>query len=138
MYDHQERLERENTGHATHLAEIAGQIAFHEAEIANLREIHRRLTAIDKIVHPKAPVPKKKTPQNGSHQVSEETLQEAIAYLRNAYPQEDIYTSLLSADEGWTPSDSHTSKILNALHEREVIALSKVGQGGRKVYRVLG
>jgi len=135
MYDHQERLEREFAPTLTHLREVEGQIAFHEEEIAKLKDVHRRLVAIERIIHPPAPKAKVKASSNGA--VSETTLQEAIVYLRASYPDEDIYSSRLVADEGWTPSDSHTSKILAALHERGDLRLDSRGIGGRKNFRVV-
>jgi hypothetical protein len=136
MYDHQERLEREFAPTLTHLREVEGQIAHHQAEIEKLREVHRKLAAIERIIHPPPP---KKVKQNGAHTttVSEATLQEAIVYLRASYPDEDIYSSLLVADDGWKPSDSHTSKILGILHERDQIRLDSKGIGGRKNFRVV-
>jgi len=135
MYDHQERLEREFAPTMTHLREVEGQIEFHKAEIAKLQDIHRKLAAIERIIHPPAPKPKPKASPNGT--VSEATLQEAIVYLRASYPDEDIYSSRLVADEGWTPSDSHTSKILAELHQRDLIRLDSKGIGGRKNFRVV-
>jgi hypothetical protein len=133
-YDHQERLEREFAQTLTHLREVEGQIEFHKAEIAKLSDIHRRLSAIERIVHP--PAPKKKVASSNGV-VSETVLQESIAYLRASYPDEDIYSSMLVRDEGWKPSDSHTSKILVALHERDQIRLDSKGIGGRKNFRVV-
>lgn len=136
MYDYQERLERETAPTRTYLSEIEGQIAFHRAEIDKLTDIHRKLTAIERIVHPPAPRPKKGKPSaNGV--VSEATLTEAVAYLRTNYAEEVVYASLLVGDDGWTPSDSHTSKILAALHERDLLYLDSMGRGGRKNFRVV-
>lgn len=133
-YDHQERLEREFAPTLTHLKEVEGQIAFHKGEIAKLQEIHRKLVAIEKIIHPPAPKPKK-TAQNGA--VSEETLEESIAYLRQFFPDEDIHTSALVAQGNWGRSKSHTQKILVVLHERGLLRLDSTGQGGRRNYRVV-
>jgi hypothetical protein len=135
MYDHQERLERESANHLTHLREVEGQIAHYEGEIAKLKDIHKRLVAIERIVHPPPPPAPKKKASNGV--VSEITLQNAIVYLRSAYPEEEFYGSMLSADEGWDASDSHTSKILATLHEQGLIRLDSTGIGGRKNFRVV-
>jgi len=135
-YDHQERLEREFAPTLTHLREIEGQIEFHKGEIAKLSDIHRRLQAIERIIHPPEPKPKKAKPSSNGV-VSEAVLQEAIVYLRSSYPDDDIYGSLLVRDEGWKPSDSHTSKILALLHEQGVLRLDSKGIGGRKNFRVV-
>ena len=136
MYDHQERLEREFAPTLTHLREVEGQIAHHQSEIEKLREIHRKLTAIERIIHPPEPKPKKvKGSANGM--VSETTLSEAIVYLRSSYPDEEFYSTLLEGDDGWTASHSHTSKILGALHERGQLRLVSRGRGGRKNFKVV-
>jgi len=137
MYDHQERLEREFAPTLTHLAEVETQIAYHRSEIEKLNDIHRRLIAIAKIVDPEqfAPKPKKKT--NHKQQVSQETLETAIAYLRTSYPDEQVYASLLVSDEGWRLSAPHTAKVLAELHEQGLIFLNAKGIGGRKLYRVV-
>jgi hypothetical protein len=135
MYDHQERLEREFAPTLTHLREVEQQIEFHKGEIAKLSEIHRRLQAIERIIHPPEPKAKKAKSLNGM--VSETTLQEALVYLRKSYPEEEFYSTLLDGDEGWKPSHSHTSKILGALHERGQLTLVSRGKGGRKNFKVV-
>jgi hypothetical protein len=138
MYDHQERLEREFAPTLTHLREVETQIEFHKAEIAKLTDIHRRLQGIERLVHPPEPKPKAPKPKPSNGVVKETTLQDAIVYLRDNYEaDEDIYASLLNAEESWQPSSSHTSKILAVLHERGQIRLSSTGQGGRKNFRVV-
>jgi hypothetical protein len=136
MYDHQERLEREFAPTLTHLREVEGQIKHHQDEIDKLKEIHRRLVAIERIIHPPTPQPKK-TKASANGMVSETTLNEAIVYLRQSYPDEEFYSTLLEADESWTPSHSHTSKILGALHERGQLRLVSRGRGGRKNFKVV-
>jgi hypothetical protein len=136
MYDHQERLEREFAPTLTHLKEVETQIDFHKSEIAKLTDIHRRLQSIERIVHPPEPKAKKTAkPLNGM--VSETTLQEAIVYLRQNFPDEDIHTTKLVSEASWEPSKSHTQKILMALYEREQLRLDSTGQGGRRNYRVV-
>jgi hypothetical protein len=136
MYDHQERLEREFAATLTHLREVETQIEFHKGEIAKLSDIHRRLQGIERLVHPPEPKPKKAKPSlNGA--VSETTLNEAIVYLRQNFPDEDIHTTKLVAEASWEASKSHTQKILMALYEREQLRLDSTGQGGRRNYRVV-
>jgi len=138
MYDHQERLEREFAPTMTHLREVEGQIAFHQEEIDKLKEVHRRLVAIERIIHPPEPKPKKVKPSaNGYHAVSEETLGATIDWLRHTYPDGDISTSVVLAHPEWSISKSHTQKILVLLHERGQLRLDSTGQGGRRNYRVV-
>lgn len=137
MYDHQERLEREFAPTLTHLREVEGQIKFHQDEIDKLKDVHRKLSAIERIIHPPEPKPKVKASSNGQHAVSEETLQEAIVFLRANYPDEDIFTGRVMENGGWNVSKSHTQKILVLLHERGQLRLDSTGQGGRRNYRVV-
>jgi hypothetical protein len=136
MYDYQERLERETAQTRTYLAEIEQQIAFHKTEIEKLSEIHRRLTAIERIVHPPEPgKPKKKASLDGM--VAEETLDKTIEWLRANRPNVDIYVGALMEVEGWELSKSHTQKILALLHERGQLRLDSTGRGGRRNFRVV-
>lgn len=124
-----------------HLTEMNGRIARAESELNEIKAVRNRIAAAVRALDPPPkPTPKKK---NGAPvSVSEESLRQMTEWLRERGPDlnlDGFWVTGLDADPDFTiyQSDAGIRSAVKVLHERGVIALDRVAQGGRRVYKVV-
>ncbi len=123
-----------------HLGEMNARIERAESELNEIKAVRNRIAAAVRALDP----PPKKTPKkNGAPaSVSEESLRQMTEWLRERGPDlnlDGFWVTGLDADPNFTiyQSDAGIRSAVKVLHERGVITLDRVAQGGRRVYKVV-
>lgn len=123
----------------TQFRELELEITVREEELKELRAARLKLTTIVRQIDPEL-APKKVWPKKSTSLVptSEGAVQKVWDWLIDNINGNEFYGSgLMARDDFNLISGSQLSKVLNVLHDRGQITLTRQGSGGSKYYRVV-